>query len=685
MGISTEQWRSVIGTFSLGKCKQTDQREPVTLIKEDQANSKNHIPKGPWKLYMAILILSTCTILSPSFLTPNHTEAIPKALYQHPSTSLSNLSPSLPYPCRLTLLLISYMTIVIISSCTILCYSYLTPNHTESTSKAHYQAPSVPSLSTPLSILSSSLPHPCRLTLLLISGIESNPGPTLSPDDVIADLCVNAPSTEIRDCIRIYRWNQSNKINQNELKRKNHRATIEATLNYLSPSVISKDYTVEGLISLVVSRINTLLPKTCQQCSESYSSSLTDEPLLCCEACGQGAHTSCILNTLQIPDEERDAITPADVLLKINPLSLPQLQYICHDCTTKYLPDKSEGLKKSLKNKQGRTDSVSVLPDDHIPPSQLHNNADDPDLNNHDNHEDDDDEDDDTGADDADARMTDDHANTDHALNSGTQHHHGNTPVQQVCRFYEKGTCRYGIAGRGCSRQHPKACKKLLQHGDRGPRGCSAGSRCDKFHPLMCRSSLRKRECFNQECKLVHTVGTKRFKPRNQDPVPNLMDVNIPEHGYSASRHQSNPSGNSTQNSDRHHQPQTHNSNYYSPNSQNSQTANTQPPSQHQNSFLEETLRTMRAEMQEIRNRIPDVRSQTPPTAQQQPQVNLQYMLSTLKQEIIAEMNARLAPYPPPRNPNPPTQPGELASAAPHHGGGIPASYQMMAPGSLPH
>ena len=623
MGISTEQWRSVIGTFSLGKCKQTDQREPVTLIKEDQANINSHIPKGPWKLYMAIIIISTCMILSPSYLTPSHTESI---------------------------------------------------------SKAQYQAPSAPSPSTALSILSSSLSHPCRLTLLLISGIESNPGPTPSPDDVIADLCVNAPSTEIRDCIRIYRWKQSNKINQNELKRKNHRATIEATLNYLSPSVISKDYTVDGLICLIVSRINTLLPKTCQQCSESYSHSLADEPLLCCESCGQGAHTSCVLNTLQIPDEERNTINPADVLLKINPLSLPQLQYICHDCTTKYLPDKSEGLKKSLRDKQGRTDSVSALPDDHVPPSQLQSDADDPDP---DNHEDDDDEND-IVADDA-ASTTDDQPHTsvnDHARNTTTQHHQGNTLVQQVCRFYEKGTCRYGIAGRGCSRQHPKACKKLLQHGDRGPRGCSAGSRCDKFHPLMCRSSLRKRECFNQDCKLVHIVGTKRIKPRNHDPVPNLMDVNIPEQGYSSSGHQSNPSGNYNQNSDSQHRPQTQNSSYYS---QNSQNTSTQHPPQYQSSFLEEALRTMRAEMQEIRNRIPDVRSPTQPMAQQQPQVNLQHMLNQFKQEIMAEMNTRLAPYPPLRNPNPTTQPGELASAALHHGGGIPGSYQMMAPGSLPH
>ena len=95
----------------------------------------------------------------------------------------------------------------------------------------------------------------------------------------------------------------------------------------------------------------------------------------------------------------------------------------------------------------------------------------------------------------------------------------------------------------------------------------------------------------------------------------------------------------------------------------------------------------MRAEMQELKTRIPDVRSQTPPMAQHQPQVNLgvnlQHMLNTFKQEIMAEMNTRLAPYPPLRNPNPLAQPGELANAAPHHGGGIPGTFQMMAPGSL--
>ena len=52
-----------------------------------------------------------------------------------------------------------------------------------------------------------------------------------------------------------------------------------------------------------------------------------------------------------------------------------------------------------------------------------------------------------------------------------------------ICRFYKQGTCRFGIAGRGCPHDHPPPCRKLIKHGNRGPNGCTLGRSCDKFHP----------------------------------------------------------------------------------------------------------------------------------------------------------------------------------------------------------
>ena len=62
--------------------------------------------------------------------------------------------------------------------------------------------------------------------------------------------------------------------------------------------------------------------------------------------------------------------------------------------------------------------------------------------------------------------------------------------------------------------KHPKPCPKLIRHGNRGPRGCSAGTNCDKFHPKMCPQSLSAGECLTTDCKLRHIIGTQRTTSR---------------------------------------------------------------------------------------------------------------------------------------------------------------------------
>ena len=85
-----------------------------------------------------------------------------------------------------------------------------------------------------------------------------------------------------------------------------------------------------------------------------------------------------------------------------------------------------------------------------------------------------------------------------------------------VCNFYKKGKCKHGIKGKNCQFKHPKACTKLLKHGNRSPKGCSAGTKCAMFHPRMCSSSIRKGECFNLDCTFTHVKGTKRNPFNNQ-------------------------------------------------------------------------------------------------------------------------------------------------------------------------
>lgn len=82
-----------------------------------------------------------------------------------------------------------------------------------------------------------------------------------------------------------------------------------------------------------------------------------------------------------------------------------------------------------------------------------------------------------------------------------------------ICLFYNKGICRYGAAGRGCRFRHPKICKTLADHGNKGKHGCKLGRNCTMFHPIMCKRSQSSGECLVKTCKLFHARGTKRTAP----------------------------------------------------------------------------------------------------------------------------------------------------------------------------
>lgn len=60
---------------------------------------------------------------------------------------------------------------------------------------------------------------------------------------------------------------------------------------------------------------------------------------------------------------------------------------------------------------------------------------------------------------------------------------------------------------------HPPPCKPFLTHGTNARNGCTLGNKCTSFHPLICSTSLTKRECYNLKCNKSHIKGTKRIRP----------------------------------------------------------------------------------------------------------------------------------------------------------------------------
>ena len=80
-----------------------------------------------------------------------------------------------------------------------------------------------------------------------------------------------------------------------------------------------------------------------------------------------------------------------------------------------------------------------------------------------------------------------------------------------------RGNCKHGIKGKNCDYDHPTACNKLLQHGNKKPRGCNEGKNCNFFHPRMCANSIKSNKCFNKSCKFIHVKGTLRNENKRHD------------------------------------------------------------------------------------------------------------------------------------------------------------------------
>ena len=704
MGISLEQYRSSVGSFNRIRTKQTgfkntqgsESRNQSSYDQNPAFNQKTFPSKsqtygltmGPWKI-SKMIIFSLIIILSlpvPIFSSSVLSNSVPSnsalALPLHQPNGIIFDSTS-PFEHALPELEENHDDLSQVIDLMIVW----PPINEPGMPCLVFHSSCVCTLYPTLFASETALPFQCQQLLLIISGIESNPGP-MSSEDILADLCTNAPTTEIRDCLRTYILNStSTDALHKHIVSKNNRSAIENTVRHLcNPmrgqfyDLKTEDYTVRGLAFLLIYRIENLLPETCQHCKEEYCVNTTDIPLLSCSVCGQGAHTPCVFRTLLVEEKDRGGFTPEMALQKINPLMLPELKYLCKDCTEEYLPDKNDGLKKCAAERRqnseqtnGTGSDTEDVPDGDARGEPQHDGASYQQdgsntasggglfgTNGTQTHEpptrtpaDDDTQ---AEADNPRPRNGNLHPRIDNHLNNN------NHPPDNICPFYTKGTCRYGISGRQCPKNHPKACQKLLQNGTRYPNGCSLGSSCDKFHPLMCISSLRTRTCYNMDCKRAHVKGTKRLRPTSH--IPRLLDMRFNQQNHdriqSAQSHNQNHTqhgqyheGRRQEHDQRHTVMSQSNNNHQQYNHQGPRqqehdqrcTVQSQPNNNHlqynhanqdyehsspnnQRNFLEETLHSLNIMNQELR-------------------MQFQQTLNQFRTEMIGEMNLRLAPYPP--------------------------------------
>ena len=375
----------------------------------------------------------------------------------------------------------------------------------------------------------------CLQALLIISGVEQNPGP-VTGQAVIDGLCGNAQTEEIKKVLKSYPLSGEYERQKKALMKARNAELISA-LEYLK--VTNQDKcNKEQLAHNLIIRIQNLLPDTCSVCHEQYNTSLDDVPLLTCDMCGQGSHNPCVISTLGIDESEVHQLDPQKARKMIIPSGLPGVHYFCKECT-KEIPDANAGITskkahnrsedKSPEESQPSVDENSSLPlDQNIADTDsstdLEINASQTQPN---------------GEPDAVQPEMDHEARTEaNMINSGGRaQERTQGPIQRanqrtnrtdICSFYRKGRCRHGTNGKGCKYQHPQPCRKLLRNGAKEPNGCTLGrNRCDKFHPNMCSASMTKGECTNTSCKFWHVAGTRRKSKKQISTAENQKGANI--------------------------------------------------------------------------------------------------------------------------------------------------------------
>ena len=371
--------------------------------------------------------------------------------------------------------------------------------------------------------------------------------------NIIAELCSKAPDNSIRDCLRLYDPSKPTKNIRTIFKSKCNIDILAKTLSFLGKEDYEnqkKDVIVDALIL----RIKNFFPDICQLCGDTYCIKLEDTPFMACEACGQEVHKPCFIEKLNYLNMLNKDGMP-DLVFRL----IPGMHYLCGTCEKDTIidqhnivnTDESLLFTQSTRNHNGNDNinKTSMEINHYVEPNvieqernhntefmkrkkqleklmeipmeipstsespqgqQVHDwsQGDNSIINSIINRE----------------NMYEENMYNTTKYSNGIRdrseeddpddpkHSHINRKYlkDQICRFYKKGSCKFGRKGTECPYSHPKPCRKLMQHGNKAPRGCKEGSNCSDYHPRMCSNSITTGECYKSNCPYVHVKGTKR-------------------------------------------------------------------------------------------------------------------------------------------------------------------------------
>ena len=298
--------------------------------------------------------------------------------------------------------------------------------------------------------------------------------------DILTNLIVDAPP-EITTILSCYNYDENAGVIYKQLS-KFKKPQLEDAANYLQQPAIIYKYK-DQLIRGIMSRIDSLLLELCRKCEAKYSIEKDEVPILSCISCGQGCHTECY----------RDII---DVIK-----SHPGMNFMCHSCEAKFTKEKSN---ETQENTQTQQDQENFSQEDDIPSHQ-----------------------------------------PPHSPQRGREEDVPKPTCQKyirgTCPHGISG--KKVINGEACFFNHPKRCMKFCRNGPYSRYGCDKGRDCEYLHPILCKFSLKFRKCTNLSCKFTHLKFTKRYDTENEQSAEDYyysQNNTSNSQGYYSQNHRSN-------------------------------------------------------------------------------------------------------------------------------------------------